>query len=280
LFILDEMFIFKLNSSENQNLTICCLLFFFISLQGIFIPETRRFFMNSHSGLWRHCRYTITPNALPNANVVRNFTSIAYQNPTVINDAKMNASHLPFAKEFLDEPVEFPLTNFTEREKRRMFAHWLRNDELEFITFKNAFNIFVMSDAEAKEDLTPINAKAIHVNPLDVVSIRSFRIFENALQNVTLNGTSYLFVIPEPAQLAIFEGWQEKRYVPKLFWPFVRDLGLPGYVTNNDRIILQLVPPNPPKKGRQANGYDYVPNRKFKTFVSAILYNIFSSFHF
>lgn len=64
--------------------------------------------------------------------------------------------------------------------------------------------------------------------------------------------------------MAIFEGWSEKHLVPKLFWPYARDLGIPAYVLNEKRVILQLVPPIPPKKGKQENGYEYISNSKFK----------------
>lgn len=231
---------------------------------GIFIPETRRFFMSSHSGLWRFCRNTIAPNALPNANVVRNFTSIAYQNPSMINDAKTNCSKLGFIKDFREEFVDDPLLNFTEAAKRRMFAHWVQKDEIEFQTFKKAFQDLVLSTQEAKNDLIPIDAKPIAIDPSNIQNIERNNLFGNALQKVLVNATSYYFVIPETAQAAIFEGWNEKRYVPRLFWPFARDLGLPAFVLNNDRVILQLMPPTPPKKGKQANGYEYVYNSRCK----------------
>uniref|UniRef100_A0A1A9ZNI3 Uncharacterized protein n=1 Tax=Glossina pallidipes TaxID=7398 RepID=A0A1A9ZNI3_GLOPL len=231
---------------------------------GIFIPETRRFFMSSHSGLWRFCRFTVTPNALPSANVVRNFTSIAYQNPSTLHEAKMNCSKLDFIEEFSSLIVDKPLVNFTEAARKRMFAHWVRNEEPEFQTLKNAFQSIVLSTTEARNDLDPIEAKPIPIDPLDIRSIQGLRVFGAALQKVLVNSTHYYFVIPETAQAAIFEGWNEKRFVPKLFWPFARDLGLPAFVLNDDRVILQLVPPKPPKKGRQANGYDYIPNRRCK----------------
>lgn len=215
--------------------------------------------MSSHSGLWRFCRNTISPNALPNANVVRNFTSIAYQNPNMINDAKTNCSKLPFIKEFRNEIVELPLVNFTEAAKKRMFAHWVQKDEAEFQTFKKAFHEFVLSTPEAKNEVIPIDAQPIGIDPLNVRNIEGNKIFGSALQKVLINATSYYFVIPEMAQAAIFEGWNEKRFVPRLLWPFARDLDLPAFVLNDDRVILQLMPPNPPKKGKIANGYEYVP---------------------
>lgn len=227
--------------------------------------------MSSHSGLWRFCRYTVTPNALPNANVVRNFTSIAYQSLSTLNDAKLNASKLEFTGEFCKEEVQFPLTEFNEAARRRMFCHWVRNEADDFQKFKIAFKNLVLSTTEAQNDLQPVPAKPIAIDPLDVPGIQLGKIFGNALQKVMVNSTYYHFVIPETVQAAIFEGWNEKRYVLKLLWPFARELGLPAYVLDDNRVILQLVPPKPPRKGRQANGYDYVPNRKSNKLACVML---------
>lgn len=195
---------------------------------------------------------------------MRNITSIAFQNPNVINEAKNNCSRLDFIKEYKNEIVDTPLVNFTEAAKRRMFAHWILKDEMEFQTFKKAFQELVLSTPEAKNDIVPIDAQPIAIDPLNVRHIEGNKIFGKALQKVIVNGTAYNFVIPEMAQAAIFEGWNDKRYVPRLFWPYARDLGLPAFVLNDDRVILQLMPPNPPKKGRVANGYEYIPLRKFR----------------
>ncbi|XP_036331261.1 uncharacterized protein LOC118742938 [Rhagoletis pomonella] len=232
--------------------------------KGIFIPETRRFFMYSHSGLWRHCRYTTTPNALPTANVVRNITSIAYVNPSTLMDAKVNASGLDFVREFSEEIVEMPMKNFTESARRRMFAHWVRNDELEFQTFKKAFQTLVLNTNATRAEIIPAQAKPIAIDPLNVRDIEARQTFGTALQKVVVNSTSYYFVIPEAAQLAIFQGWNERQYVPKLFWPYVRDLGVPAFVLNDHQVILQLVPPLPPSHGRESNGYVYQPTERCK----------------
>ncbi|XP_067630926.1 uncharacterized protein [Eurosta solidaginis] len=232
--------------------------------KGIFIPETRRFFMYSHSGLWRYCRYTTTPNALLTANVVRNFTSIAYVNPTTLVDAKTNASKLDFVREFSQEIIKEPMHNFTESAKRRMFAHWVRNDEEQFQIFKKAFHDLVLNTNAIRAETVPAQAKPIPIDPLDVHEIEARKTFGSALQKVIVNSTSYYFVIPEAAQLAIFSGWNERPYVLKLFWPYCRDLGIPAFVLNEHQVILQLVPPLPPHKGREANGYVYQPQERCK----------------
>ncbi|CAD7015291.1 unnamed protein product [Ceratitis capitata] len=232
--------------------------------KGIFIPETRRFFMDSHSGLWRYCRHTKTPNALPTANVVRNFTSIAYVNPVTLMDAKLNASQLDFVRKFSEEFVDTPLTNFTESAKQRMFAHWVRNDIVEFEEFKKIFEKLVLNTTAARPEIVPVAEKPIVIDPLNVRAIESRKIFGSALKKVMVDSTFYYFVIPEVAQMAIFEGWNEKQYVPKLFWPYVRDLGVPAYVLDENQVILQLVPPQPPSRGREANGYVYQPVERCK----------------
>lgn len=224
--------------------------------EGIYIPETRRFFMSSHSGLWRHCRITQLPNALKNATVARNITSIAYQSPTSISDAKANISNSDFINKFLENDVTLPVQNFTEEVKEAMFAHWVRNDLEVFQEFKKAF--WNLELANEKFAMTPIDAKPIQINPLDVTGLEAGKVFGDALQQVTVDHINYFFVIPVPAQRAMFSSWPEKRLVPKLYWPFIRDLEIPAYVLNENRVILQLIPPKPPRRGGVKNGYDYI----------------------
>ncbi|XP_073844894.1 uncharacterized protein isoform X2 [Musca autumnalis] len=231
---------------------------------GIFIPETRRFFMSSHSGLWRFCRNTVIPSPLKDADVVRNFTSFAIQNPTVLREAQRNCSRLDFIKEFSKVEVQFPLTNFTEEARQRMFAHWVLDDRHTFTKFKDEFYRLVLSTKEARDELIAIDAKPRIIDPVDVKGIISKDIFGKALQTVVVNGTNYYFVIPETAQMAMFKGWNERAYVPRLFWPYAKELNLPAYVLDEDRVILQLVPPKPTKHAKQSKYYKYETNSRCK----------------
>lgn len=212
--------------------------------------------MSSHSGLWRHCRYTSSPYALPDARVARNFTSIAFQTQTNLIDAKMNISREPYIGEFLDNEVSFPIENFTDAVKQRMFAHWVRNDE-KFKEFKQEFKSYMAGLPECNIPLK--NEPPIIVKPDDIITKTKFG---EALMDVKINNTDYFIVAPTAARLAIFNGWNERRAVPKLFWPFVRDLNIGAFVTNDNGNILLLVPPKPPKNKKQANGYEYSPQRK------------------
>ncbi|XP_016947229.1 uncharacterized protein LOC108022669 isoform X2 [Drosophila biarmipes] len=230
--------------------------------KGIFIPESRRFFMSSHSGLWRHCRNTIVPNAIGNAQVVRNFSSMSYTSQTNINEAKRNLSQMDFIKQFATEELE-TADHFTESARRHMFAHWVRGEDEEFQTLRNAFRTLVMNTEENQRQFNATANKPIPINPLDVQGIIDRKTFGSALQRVKYNNTWSYYVIPEVAQLAIFSNWTDFPLVVRLLGTYIRDVNIPAYVLNDERVILILVPPLPPKKGQPAY-YTYIPNQRCK----------------
>lgn len=218
--------------------------------------------MSSHSGLWRHCRNTIVPNALSNAQVVRNFSSMSYTSQTNINEAKRNLSHMEFIKKFAQEPLE-ATDNFTESARRHMFAHWARGEDEDFQTLRNAFRNIVMNTDDNQREFNATALKPIPIDPLDVKGIIARNTFGSALQRVKYNNTWSYYVIPEVAQLAIFGNWTDFPLVVRLLGTYIRDIGIPAYVLNAERVILILVPPLPPKRGGQTAYYSYIPNRKF-----------------
>ncbi|XP_030559982.1 uncharacterized protein LOC115762046 isoform X1 [Drosophila novamexicana] len=230
---------------------------------GIFIPESRRFFMNSHSGLWRHCRNTIVPNALSNAQVVRNFSSMSYTSQSYINDAKRNLTHMDFIRSFAEEKLDGS-GNFTEPARRRMFAHWARGEEEEFQTFRSAFHKLVMSTEANQHEFNATALKPIPIDPLDVSGIIRRRTFGSALQRVKYNNTWSYYVIPEMAQQCIFSNWTDYPLVVRLLGTYIRDIGIPAFVLNEERVILILVPPLPPKRGGQTAYYSYIPYPRCK----------------
>ncbi|KAL7735527.1 hypothetical protein ACLKA6_010558 [Drosophila palustris] len=230
---------------------------------GIFIPESRRFFMSSHSGLWRHCRNTIVPNALSNAQVVRNFSSMSYTSQSLINDAKRNLSHMDFIKDFAEEKLDGSDT-FSENARRRMFAHWARGEDEDFQTFRNAFHKLVMSTELSQREFNATATKPIPIDPLDVKGIIARNTFGSALQRVKYNNTWSYYVIPEVAQQSIFTNWTNYPLVVRLLGTYIRDIGIPAFVLNEDRVIMILVPPLPPKKGGQTANYSYIPYPRCK----------------
>ncbi|XP_068144046.1 uncharacterized protein [Drosophila tropicalis] len=230
---------------------------------GIFIPESRRFFMSSHSGLWRHCRNTIVPNALSNAQVVRNFSSMSYTSQTNINDARRNLSHMEFIRQFALESLD-ESNEFTESARRRMFAHWARGEEDDFQMFRSAFHKLIMSTEAGQRDYNATANKPIPIDPLDVSGIIKRKTFGAALQRVKYNNTWSYYVIPEIAQQAIFSNWTDYPLVVRLLGTYIRDIGIPAFVLNDERVILILTPPLPPSRGGQTAFYSYIPNQRCK----------------
>lgn len=211
--------------------------------------------MSSHSGLWRRCRYTSIPYALPDARVPRNFTSIAYQTNSTIQEAKMKISKEQYIDEFLSIDVT-PINNFTDDVKRGMFAHWVKNDT-KFQHFKEQFISHISALPECTIPLK--NESPIELNSND---IKTKTIFGDSVLEVKINNTDLFIIAPIAARIAIFNGWNERQYVPKLFWPYAKDLGIPAYVINSDGYRLHLIPPKPLKDKKHANGFEYTPNSK------------------
>lgn len=61
---------------------------------GIYIPQTKRYFLESHSGIWRICRTVLIPKALPMKDLPFNITNF---NDTVI-ETTVRTNHFPDPK--------------------------------------------------------------------------------------------------------------------------------------------------------------------------------------
>lgn len=61
---------------------------------GIYIPQTKRYFLESHSGIWRICRTVLIPKALPMKDLTFNITNF---NDTVI-ETTVRTNHFPDPK--------------------------------------------------------------------------------------------------------------------------------------------------------------------------------------
>lgn len=182
---------------------------------------------------------------------------------------------MEFIRNFAQEKLDGS-GNFTEPARRRMFAHWARGEEEEFQTFRSAFHKLVMSTEANQHEFNATGAKPIPIDPLNVNGIIKNRTFGSALQRVKYNNTWSYYVIPEMAQQCIFSNWTDYPLVVRLLGTYIRDIGIPAFVLNEDRVILLLVPPLPPKKSGQTAYYSYIPYRKYTCSVTdySILINI------
>lgn len=136
-----------------------------------------------------------------------------------------------------------------------MFARWVKNDT-KFLDFKREFNNYIsaLGIKSSPNEAPPVELKSNDIN--------TKTIFGESVLEVKINNTDLFIIAPTLARIAIFNGWNERRYVPKLFWPYAKDLDIAAYVTNNDGNRLHLIPPKPPKDKKHTNGFDYTPNSK------------------
>lgn len=204
---------------------------------GIFIPETRRYYLTSHLGLWRFCRYTVEPTKLANSSEPQNFTTFSLTNITQINALKKTiAEDDPFILH-VTKGVQLPdrITNIDNDFRQLMFAHWILDHEQDFKKLKS----------EYKRVGSPTNVSAVR------------EIVESTLSPVTVNGSQINVIVPKGLQNALFADWEDHRHVLPLLGQYAKELEIPIFMANSNRTQDLIQPPLPPEKGKVANGYVY-----------------------
>lgn len=235
---------------------------------GIFIPETRRYYLTSHSGLWRLCRYSLVPTVLANSSAARNFTTLSLTNLTLANQLRQREASASYIADIFDN-TEVPdrIVELDDTVRRALFAHWVRdNTGAKFVEFKSDYKRLEAREqaeiaAGAAAQLPVITTPATRLqnqqmlDPTDVTSINAT--IGAALSTVRINGTYINVIVPVALRKALFADWEEQPNVLLLLFAFAKDMEIPVYIVaqNGTRYIIQ--PPAPPKRGRVANGYEY-----------------------
>lgn len=241
------------------------------SYVGIFIPETRRYYLTSHSGLWRICRFSLVPTVLANSTAARNFTTLALTNVSHIAALKKTESLSPYILDTLTDiqlptdPIELQLDDDF---RKMLFARWVRTDTNEFGQLKSAYKRLVtvqqqqqqQHDQLAQHQMAAAKGHLI-LDPTNVAAINET--IGAALSTIEVNGTYINVIVPEGLRHALFADWEEKTNVLLLLGAFAKDMDIPNSMTNSNGTRYIIQPPPPPKKGRVANGYEYKTFRKF-----------------
>ncbi|GAB0100551.1 uncharacterized protein DMENIID0001_166060 [Sergentomyia squamirostris] len=229
--------------------------------RGIFIPETRRYFMSSHAGLWRICRFGLVPFALANSTAARNFTTLAYVNATQINQLKKTLSETDFVQEMLNDDLPDPVEEIDDNLRKHLFAQWVRNNRDTFDDLKTTFKTLEFNGTDEVQ-LANRRAGMVMINPTNVSALNET--IGAALSTIPINGSYVNVIVPERLRNALFEGWEDKPKIIHLLWSFAKDMEIPiGMIApNGTKLIIR--PPLPPKKGRIDNGYEYIPFKRCK----------------
>lgn len=229
------------------------------SFSGIFIPQSRRFFLSSHSGIWKVCRYALTPIVLGNVSVARNFTMISASNPARIAALKKNISQESYIHEFIQEDTEEMQnsTEINETLRRVLFATWVTNDD-DFATYRETWE---KQNDDEPEVLKTSPHETVTVNPTDIKAVK--QIVGGSLVPIVLNNTNFNIVLPEKLNKALFEGWHEKTNVVYLLGAYAKALGISPSIISAEGKEIIIRPPRPLKKSKSiANGYEYRPFSK------------------
>lgn len=268
--------------STLRNLTYRHLPPLFISSTAIYVPLTKRYFLLSHTGLWRVCRYTIIPEPITDEALPRNFTDLSLTNQTAIDNLKRKIAREEYIEEFLselEEPVD-AITTIDEAFKRALFANWIRNTS-EFPLFKARYKGILESDTLSQQsNLLAERAAAALTSPTllesqtngaktitpattstdPAVALTANETIGGALSEVHYNGTFIKIIVPEALRNALFTYWEEKPNVLSLLLSYANDMDIPLTMTSANGKKLVIRPPPPPKDGKSHGHFKYTPH--------------------
>lgn len=259
------------------------------------MPLTKRFFLYSHTGLWRVCRYTVIPEPLTDFALPRNFTELSLNDQTDIDRLKAKLARESYVDDFLtefEEPIDEIIT-IDEPFKRALFANWLRNSP-NFAQLKTRYKGVLESDMlKQQSSLLAERAAAALTAPTLVntaqttdaksVSITSFagasidpvvagastdpvtaqaanETVGGVVSVVPYNNTFIKILVPEALRQALFAYWEDKAGILSLLWPFAIDMDIPVTMTNANGKKLIIRPPPPPKDGKSHGHFKYTSN--------------------
>lgn len=230
------------------------LLLFFLAA-GIFVPESGRYFLTSYTGLWRLCRYALTPVLLGNATLPVLLETLVLTNKSRIQTIKQEIGSEPYITQFqrtFNGSFE-KITKIDNQFKEGLFAEWILNTP-DFPKLKSKYK--ELRPHEMNTVLKPTRTKTktseFKIIPYNMTAIEE-----------TLHGSQYTIVkrnrtadllMPDNLRRALFDGWEQKPNIILVLGDFAKSLDMSATLTtaNGSRIILQ--PPVPPNKKQLPNG--------------------------
>lgn len=227
---------------------------------AIFIPFSERFFLSSRTGLWRVCRYALTPILL-NSSLPQLLTKVIATNATEIARLKKDIKSEPYIDEWIHSNILFSnLTSIDNRFKQALFANWIRETN-DFHYFKLKYRALAFPPNTSQSSFAS-KTKKITPHVMHVYDLQPGQdIFGHTAIKVRVNSTvqANLFIfVPKTLQFALFDEWSQKHNVVYLLGEFAKALDLSPNVMLPNGSQLALQPPEPPSKGHHNADYRYV----------------------
>lgn len=225
---------------------------------AIFIPISERFFLSSHTGLWRLCRYALTPILLTNSTLPQLLSKFVATDINEIGRLKKDIATEAYIDEWrhLNVPIA-NVTSIDNRLKQALFANWLR-DSYNFTSIKAKYKALANPNNATNTIGAGKTKKITHY----VISNHNLTLVQELFSltpiNVQVNATRRAAVIvPRSLQLALFDEWPQKEKIVLLLGQFAKDMDLSTVVAMTNGTQLVFRPPDPTTKGHKNLDYRY-----------------------
>lgn len=228
---------------------------------AIFIPISERFFLSSHTGLWRLCRYALTPILLTNSTLPQLISRLAETNNSELDRLRKDIADDKYIDAYLHE-LNGPIASIATIDnhfKRALFAHWA-HDTTDFPTLRAKYK--TLAPAIANTTLAAAAKQGSKIKSTHYVITNDLALIREAFGvspiSVRLNASVRANVlVPRHLQLALFDEWPNKPNVVRVIGRFAKDMDLPMIVTNANGTRLAIQYPDPPATGNRNGAYRY-----------------------
>lgn len=206
------------------------------------------------------CRYALTPIALANVSVARNFSLVSYSTVARIDNQKAEIARQPYVGEFLSAKKIFDnieeVTSVDDNFRRVLFGTWVSGDP-DFDTYRRKYE-----EISTATSLRPTVNKVDIVNPSNLEAVKEIK--SGSLVSLVINSTTVHILVPRQLQAALFDNWEERENVVYLLGAYAKDMGIDADVISPNGTKYLFQPPIPTKKGKSlAEGYEYRPFSKY-----------------
>lgn len=215
------------------------------------------------------CRYSVIPLVMANSSAARNFTTLARTNPEELTKLMSKIGQTEYINEFLEEKLPRPIDEIDDNFRRHLFGYWVKGKYNDFNDLKNEYYRLWTAENPPKvvkqHILDPTNVTAVNVTVGAALSV------------VVIEGKRTNVIVPEQLRQVLFDRWEDRDQVVHLLWAFSKAMHIRASMVSAEGLRFVIKPPPPPKKGRFANGYEYIPfSKHFKSILKELLTNILS----
>lgn len=193
--------------------------------------------------------------------------------PTELQRLKSELANEAFIKEYLKINLETIQSKeeISDDFLKMMFARWVSNDP-KFLPVKMAYKDVLKASGW---DALPDHTHVVVINPTNLTAV--MEVIGDRVYSVNMGGKTMKIILSKQVKYVMWDKWNEKGQIVPLLFAYgnknedifestltilsiaAKELGLQAYSYRKDGTLYIIRAPAPPKKGKYANGYEYVP---------------------